>query len=112
MSRSHITTHVLDVMHGAPAAGIAVALVARTGSDEAIAQATTDSDGRIHQLGPSELSVGTYRLVFDTGAYFVARSQATFFPEIVLTVSLTDTRQHYHVPLLLSPFSYTTYRGS
>lgn len=112
MSRSHITTHVLDVMSGKPAVGIDVALHEADCNGPPLARETTDENGRISALGPAELPVGTYRLVFTTGPYFAKRDQDTFFPEVVLTFSLVDETQHYHIPLLLSPFSYTTYRGN
>ncbi len=72
----------------------------------------TDADGRISQLGPDELPPGEYRLRFDTGAYFAARGVDTFYPEVVLTVRVADDGRHVHAPLLLSPFAYSTYRGS
>lgn len=110
---SHITTHVLDTVEGLPAPGVAVQLLAlREGVWEVIAESVTDGDGRAKQLGPEALASGTYRLRFDTGAYFAARSVPTFFPEALLTFVVDDEARHYHVPLLLSPFAYSTYRGS
>jgi 5-hydroxyisourate hydrolase len=73
-----------------------------------VAVSFTDRDGRVHTLGPATLSAGRYRLVFDTAGYFAE----SFFPEIVITFSVTDPAQHYHVPILLSPFAFSTYRGS
>jgi len=107
---SHVTTHVLDAALGRPAAGVAVDL-----SDEAgavIASGATDADGRISELGPEALVAGVYRLTFHTAAYFEATGRASFWPRVVLDFSLADEQAHHHVPLLLSPFAYTTYRGS
>ena len=104
-----LSTHVLDAALGRPAADVAVRLEAADGT--ALADARTDGDGRVANLG-SALDAGTYRLRFDTGAYFAATGQTGFYPEVVLTFSVTDPQQHYHVPLLLSPFAYSTYRGS
>lgn len=111
MSVSHITTHVLDAARGRPANGVAVQLLARDGDAwEQIAEAVTDADGRASQLGPERLAPGDYRLQFDTGAYFDAQGTPTFYPEAVLTFRVDE--EHCHVPLLLSPFAYSTYRGS
>lgn len=113
MSTSRITTHVLDAGTGRPAADVAVELHARDGDAwSPIAAERTDADGRISRLGPDELPPGEYRLRFDTGAYFAARGVDTFYPEVVLTVLVADDGRHVHAPLLLSPFAYSTYRGS
>lgn len=110
---SHITTHVLDAVEGVPAAGIAVQLFEQRGDDwRVVADAVTDADGRVRSLGPERVPSGTYRIRFDTGAYFAARGAATFYPEVLLTFAVADDGSHYHVPLLLSPFAYSTYRGS
>lgn len=113
MTVSHITTHVLDAVRGVPAPGVAVQLFAQDDPDwRLIAEAVTDADGRAKQLGPERLAAGGYRLRFDTGAYFAATDTPTFFPEALLTFLVDEERSHYHVPLLLSPFAYSTYRGS
>lgn len=113
MNRSRVTTHVLDTSIGRPAAGIKVDLMARADAHwTRIATGVTDGDGRIQSLGPANLAAGSYQLVFATGAYFENQRVATFFPEVTLTFVITATDQHYHVPLLLSPFAYSTYRGS
>lgn len=113
MTRSHVTTHVLDAARGRPAAGVRVRLERAEGNTwETLATEQTDSDGRCASLGPDLLEAGTYRLRFDTGAYFEERRQDAFYPEVVIGFRLTDVDQHYHVPLLLSPFAYSTYRGS
>ena len=104
-----LSTHVLDAAHGHPAAGVAVRLT--TVSGEEIATGVTDDDGRVRELA-AELPAGDYRITFDTGAYFAATGQRGFYPEVVVTFTVTDPGQHHHVPLLLSPFAYSTYRGS
>lgn len=101
-----ITTHVLDTAQGRPATGIPVRLEIREADRwTLVGQGTTDADGRLKSLGATA-QAGTYRLVFDT------RSRSTFFPEVAVQFDITDTSAHYHVPLLLSPFGYSTYRGS
>ena len=113
MTRSHVTTHILDTGAGRPAAGVAVSLWAARGEGwDRVADGTTDDDGRVSSLGPDQLAAGTYRIDFATGDYFAATGIETFFPSVSLTFALTDEAQHYHVPLLLSPFAYSTYRGS
>jgi 5-hydroxyisourate hydrolase len=110
---SHITTHVLDAVSGSPADGIAVALWRVEGdAADRLADATTDADGRVKDLGPAALEPGTYRLTFATGAYFAARGVATFYPSVTIDFLVEQGRDHYHVPCLLSPFAYSTYRGS
>ncbi|MCR6484659.1 hydroxyisourate hydrolase [Amycolatopsis sp. OK19-0408] len=104
---SLVTTHVLDTATGRPAPGIAVRFETQAG--EKIAEGRTDDDGRIRDLGPETLAPGGYRLVFDTGAYL---GPDAFFPEVALTFRISDGTAHHHVPLLLSPFAYSTYRGS
>ena len=87
----------------------------RRGSDGTwidIARGTTDSDGRTGELVNGPLVAGTYRLTFETGEYFERRSVATFYPRVEITFSVADPGEHYHVPLLLSPHGYSTYRGS
>src|SRR3990170_613409 len=109
-TRSAVTTHVLDTGRGRPAAGVAVVLQRDDGS--VLAKAHTDDDGRVLELGPERLDPGSYRLVLDTAAYFEATGQSGFYPEVTVTFTVADPAQHYHVPVLLSPFGYTTYRGS
>ena len=121
----HITTHVLDVSRGMPAAGLAVQLEHRAGDTEEwqlVGRARTNNDGRVKQFetsgaGPEELAYSGqarvfYRLTFDTGAYFRAQNIATLYPAVVLVIETAEGATQYHVPLLLSPFGYTTYRGS
>jgi 5-hydroxyisourate hydrolase len=107
-----LSTHVLDAATGRPAAGVVVHLATFTSSQDRLPlrTATTDDDGRISDLPAS--APGTYELRFDTGSYFAARGVATFYPEVVVVFEITDAASHHHVPLLLSPFAYSTYRGS
>lgn len=110
---STVTTHVLDTGRGRPAAGVPVRLERVTsGGAEQVASGTTDADGRIRELGPEGLAAGTYRLVFGTGDYFADSGQDTLYPEVSITFGMVAGGGHYHVPLLVSPFGYTTYRGS
>jgi len=112
---SPITTHVLDLSNGHPAAGVAVALERADGKDwSEVASGVTDEDGRITDLlsRKKSLTEGRYRLVFATGAYFAARRVPAFFPEVTVDFVVADAAAHYHVPLLVSPFGYSTYRGS
>ncbi|MFI6045951.1 hydroxyisourate hydrolase [Nocardia sp. NPDC051321] len=104
---STLSTHVLDAMRGAPAQDVAVTLYRGA---EQLDSAATDADGRIPALGGA-LPAGTYRLVFGTGAYFAGHEVDTFYPEVSVAFAVTEER-HYHVPLLLSPFAFSTYRGS
>lgn len=105
---SSLSSHVLDAGTGRPASGVRIELRDATGA--ALGSATTDDDGRTRDFPP--LAAGDYRLVFATGAYFAAREQATFYPSVEIAFTVADPGAHYHVPLLLSPFAYSTYRGS
>jgi len=107
---SHVTTHVLDAALGLPAGGISVALSGPSG--EMIALGVTDADGRIKELGPAVLPAGDYRLEFEVGAYFTSADRKAFYPRVTIDFIVIDVDAHYHVPLLLSPFAYSTYRGS
>lgn len=110
---SAVTTHVLDAAVGRPAVGVDVRLERVDGSAAGVvAEGRTDGDGRARDLGPDSLPEGVYRLVFATGPWFAAAGRATFYPEVAVTFSLTADQAHLHVPLLLSPFAYSTYRGS
>ena len=109
---SQITTHVLDTALGRPAMGVPVALEQLVeGTWTPLAIAGTDADGRATDLGADTLDTGRYRLTFDTATYFASTGQIGFFPEVTLTILVAGT-EHYHVPLLLSPFALSTYRGS
>lgn len=107
---SYITAHVLDATAGTPASDVSVSLLTRAG--DVVASAVTDDDGRVPELGPDLLDAGDYRIEFGTGAYFATRGQATFYPRVVIDFTVVAGQAHYHVPLLLSPFAYSTYRGS
>jgi 5-hydroxyisourate hydrolase len=113
---STITTHVLDQSRGTPAGGIEVTLerADTAGSFSRIARATTDKDGRIRSFGSggADVTLGRYRLTFRVDTYFAALGQQAFFPEVQILFDVADTARSYHVPLLLSPFGYSTYRGS
>ncbi len=107
-----LSSHVLDAGRGTPARGVAVRWERRTDRDwQPVAQSVTDDDGRVsHWEGTA--TTGVHRLVFDTGDYFDAQGTTTFYPEVVVVFEITDPDAHHHVPLLLSPFAYSTYRGS
>ena len=114
-----LSTHVLDTMHGSPAAGMAVALYDTTQSPPFLIRSMTlNADGRVDGplLNEQQFKPGTYRLVFSVKAYFLSRGVAlpepAFLDEVSLDFGIADIRQHYHVPLLVSPWSYSTYRGS
>ena len=104
-----VSTHVLDAVAGRPAVGVAVTLTAGDGAE--IASGTTDDDGRIGPLA-DDLSTGVHRIRFDTGAWFTAQGVESFYPEVVVAFRITDAVGHHHVPILLSPFAFSTYRGS
>ena len=111
-----ISTHILDTARGRPAAGVPVLLerVAEGGAAREVTRAVTDADGRVRELAPTggSLAAGDYRLTFDSGAYFAAQGVEGFYPLVTVLFTLRDPTQHHHVPLLLSPFGYATYRGS
>ena len=111
---STLSTHVLDTTRGRPAAGIDVALHVCAGAAwTRLTSGTTDEDGRISDLlTPISLEPGHYRLTFNTGAYYQQHGQAGFYPTVEIQFTIGEATEHYHVPLLLSPFGYSTYRGS
>lgn len=113
---SGITTHVLDTSRGRPASGVPIRLAFRAPSGEwnDIGRGATDGDGRLRTLTPPDAPIerGTYCITFDTGAYFAALGVVGFYPEASIVFEVTDGSEHYHVPLLLQPFGYSTYRGS
>ena len=109
-----ITTHVLDLSRGRPARGIAVVLE-RVGASqsEPLARATTDADGRVKAFTPTpSLQSGTYRLTFEVGPYFAATGVEAFYPRVVVEFDVRDAAQPHHIPLLLRPYGYFTYRVS
>jgi 5-hydroxyisourate hydrolase len=112
---TRITSHVLDTSTGRPASGLSVKLE-RTGPEGSapapVASATTDADGRIRDWIPAGVPPGRYRLVFETGAWFRAAGKETLYPVVVIEFEVAEGVSHYHLPLLLAPFGYSTYRGS
>ena len=113
---STISTHVLDTALGQPATGVRVILeqLDATGVVVSLGLGETDDDGRLRDLLPAGQSLerGDYRLRFDTGAYFEATGRTTFYPSVTVDFRVTDAAVHHHVPLLLSPYGYSTYQGS
>jgi 5-hydroxyisourate hydrolase len=112
---SPITTHVLDTARGCPAAGIPIRLEQQGGDGRfaVVGSGITDADGRVKDLlAPGALTVGTYRITFETGGYLTRTGDAGFYPEVPVIFRIEQPQEHYHVPLLLSPFGYSTYRGS
>ena len=108
-----LSTHVLDISRGTPASGIEVVLsVLEDGARRELARAQTNADGRIPSPFGGELRDGDYELEFSAGAYFAARSERAFYDRIPVRFRLASEAAHYHVPLLLSPWGYSTYRGS
>ncbi len=113
-----LTTHVLDTAHGRPAAGVPIALYARGTVGAPICRTVTNADGRCDRplLEAEAMRAGEYDLIFSMGGYFAAQGIALpeprFLDEIVLRFGIADATQHYHVPLLVSPWSFSTYRGS
>jgi 5-hydroxyisourate hydrolase len=105
-----LSTHVLDTSLGRPAQGVSITLTARDGQE--LGTATTDADGRVGTIGPARLDAGDYRLRFDTAGYFATTGATGFYPEVTIAFTIADAEQHYHVPLLLNPYGYSTYRGS
>ena len=109
-----LSSHVLDAVHGRPARGVSVRWERLHGDAwQHVSDGVTDDDGRISQWEhAAPTSAGRHRLVFDSGGYFAGQGTRTFYPEVVVVFEVTDPDAHHHVPLLLSPFAYSTYRGS
>ncbi|MET0322255.1 MAG: hydroxyisourate hydrolase [Duganella sp.] len=110
-----LSVHVLDLQTGQPTAGIRVTLEQRSGDSwSPLGAGVTDAHGRIAALFPSDrhMAAGDYRIVFETGEHFKQQRQATFFPRIPVEFTADGKSPHYHIPLLLSPFGYSTYRGN
>ena len=103
-----VSTHVLDAVEGRPAGGVAVRLFV---GEDLLAEGVTDHDGRC-RLTEEATALGAHRLVFATGPWFAEQNRDAFWPEVVLTFAVREPAEHHHVPLLLSPFAYSTYRGS
>ncbi len=112
MKKTPITTHILHLENGKPATGVAVTLYSAT-NQVALASAMTDADGRVMQWNNDfVLTIGHYRLHFAVGNWYTQQKVASFYPEIVITFQVSDAEEHYHVPLLLNAYGYSTYRGS
>lgn len=111
---SQITTHVLDVAIGKPAAGVPVILeVEKAGGWKELSRGATDADGRLrHLLAPGSLVEGTYRLRFQTKTYFEGHGIAGLYPEVCVVFEVRDAKENYHIPVLLNAYGYSTYRGS
>lgn len=110
---SSLSTHVLDTSRGGPAAGVAVVLKRQDGDRwKVLARGETDDDGRLSAGLPAELEPGVYALRFEVEPYFVRRGVDAFYPHAEVVFKIVAADEHYHVPLLLSPFGYSTYRGS
>jgi 5-hydroxyisourate hydrolase len=108
-----VSTHILDTTRGRPAGGVRVTLEAKGESGwTAVGSGTTDADGRVKALLVESPAPGTYRITFHVGAYFEGQSVRAFYPEVSITFLVAEGGQHFHVPLLLNPFGFTTYRGS
>lgn len=108
-----ISTHILDTTRGRPASGVHVALESSAGGAwKKIGEGTTDADGRAKGLMVDSPEPGTYRITFEVAPYFEAQGVAAFYPEVSITFLVAASGQHFHVPLLLNPFGFTTYRGS
>ena len=111
-----ISTHVLDIARGRPAAGVAVLLelVEASGARREVGRDRTDADGRVRELivSPRNVEARTYCLTFETGDYFAAIGVEAFYPRVSILFAVRDASEHHHVPLLLSPYGYSTYRGT
>ncbi|MFU2512228.1 hydroxyisourate hydrolase [Pseudoalteromonas sp. ASV78] len=112
MNKSPITTHILDTSTGKPAANVGVELFQLLNNEWVLlTQGQTDTDGRITDWLKQEVEFGTYQLVFDLDSYYKNHSALAFYPQVQISFRLQDSK-HHHIPLLLSPFGYSTYRGS
>jgi 5-hydroxyisourate hydrolase len=114
-----LSTHVLDSATGRPAVGMTVRIerAVLPGEDDgpawvSLGSAETDSDGRLRSWGDTPITAGSYRLIFDTAGWFAGLGRECFYPEVIITFTVNDDGTHYHVPLLLAAFAYSTYRGS
>ena len=109
-----VSTHVLDTTRGRPAKGVPVTLSHR-GTDRrwsVVGRGVTDANGRIRELAEGGIAFGEYRLDFDTAHYFQEQGVTEFYPEVSVVFAVSDSREHFHIPLLLSPFGYSTYKGT
>ena len=110
---STLSTHVLDAVRGIPASGIQVEAFVHAARNQwqSLGSQVTDDDGRVARMTEDKLKAGTYRITFATAAYFAAQHVDAFYPEVAITFTVS-TERHYHVPVLLSPFAFSTYKGS
>lgn len=112
---ANLSTHILDTTRGRPAQGVTVSLDQRQGEGwKRLAESKTNADGRVAGffVDGESLSAGVYQLTFDTGSYFEGQESSGFYPEVKICFEVTAPDEHHHVPLLLNPFGYSTYRGS
>lgn len=115
LAANPLSVHILDLQTGTPTAGVTVTLEQKTGNDwRQLASGVTNAQGRIAEMYPADKAMvqGDYRIVFKTGEHYARLKQETFFPEIPVQFHVEKTDQHYHIPLLLSPFGFSTYRGN
>ena len=115
LAANPLSVHILDLQSGTPTAGVTVTLEQKTGNDwRQLASGVTNAQGRIAEMYPADKTMdkGDYRIVFKTGEHYTRLKQETFFPEIPVQFHVEKTDQHYHIPLLLSPFGFSTYRGN
>lgn len=115
LAANPLSVHILDLQSGTPTAGVTVTLEQKTGNDwRQLASGVTNAQGRIAEMYPADKAIerGDYRIVFKTGEHYERLKQETFFPEIPVQFHVEKTDQHYHIPLLLSPFGFSTYRGN
>lgn len=112
--KSPLTTHVLETATGRPAAGLHIALERQTDAGFVpLADGVTNADGRVTDLiAPAAFEEGVYRITFQTGRWYAKRGERTFYPSAAVVFEVFDASEHHHVPLLLNPFGYSTYRGS
>ena len=115
LAANPLSVHILDLQSGQPTAGVTVTLEQKTGNGwQQLASGVTNAQGRITEMYPADktMQAGDYRIVFKTGEHYARLKQETFFPEIPVQFHVEKTGQHYHIPLLLSPFGFSTYRGN
>lgn len=105
-----LSTHVLDTSRGKPAEGVRITLETLAG--EPLGEGETNADGRVGEIGPQQMEAGDYRLHFAAREYYDRLGMESFYPEITVAFTIADASQHYHVPILLNPFGFSTYRGS
>lgn len=105
-----LSTHILDTSRGKPAEGVRITLETLAG--DTLGEGVTNADGRVAEIGPERMEVGDYRLHFAAKEYYDQLGEESFYPEITVAFTIADADQHYHVPILLNPYGFSTYRGS